>query len=283
MSRNLLLIIPLILFLSSAGPTIASAEDETPDFSVFENPNITSRPSRSQSKTEAEPPCITCGQEHPKTKNQKALEAITKKTKSVDSCITCDRVLLSKNKTKKKATKENAWDQYPQIAGYSNSAAVNAMIKYAERHAFRHSRGICYRNVKDALCRAPRGSRCKGPLVSKYMNGTPVFPELPSRQRTRIGKNAILNMKSEGFINLLDKPEFIEIIKNPASAPKGAIMVYQGGKNGGHIEIKTGYGTTGSYVSDFSAPDSIMRNKLAGRASAHYKLVGVMIKPAENI
>ena len=158
------------------------------------------------------------------------------------------------------------------------------MISYAERHSRSTSGGMCYRAVKEALCRAPRGASCRGgSLVSKYLHGTPVFPELPSRQKVRLGANATKTLKAEGFINLLDRSEFSQMIKNPASAPKGAIMIYQGGKNGGHIEIKTGHGTSGSYVSDYRAPDSVMKNELAGRASRNYKLVGVMIKPAEKL
>jgi hypothetical protein len=274
MPSKLLLILPLILFLNLS---LASAEDEDPNASM---------PNQARPKTEAEPACITCDMENPKAKNQKDLEAVTKKAKSTKkksaaSCITCGRVSL--NKPEKSFAGEDQWDHYPQISGYSNSSAVNAMIRYAERHAYRSSRGICYRNVKEALCGAPRSRRCKGPLVSNYLYGTPVFPELPSKQKVRIGKNALVNLKSEGFINLVDNPEFSEIIKNPASAPRGAILIYQGGKSGGHIEIKTGHGTAGSYVSDFRAPNSVMKNELAGRASRHYKLVGVMIKPVEKL
>jgi hypothetical protein len=281
------LISPLTFFLILAGASPVFAENEVPDFSVFADPNAP-MPTQSKSHTAAEPPCITCRQERPKTENLKAVRNVGEKleSSSKSSCITCGRVSLNDNKSNKKSLVEKGiWDQYPQISGYSDSNQVKNMISYAQRHSRRSSYGKCYRYVKQALCGDER-PRCKaGSMVSGYPSGNPVFADLPSsvKKSQRIGVNAIKTLKAHQFINLLDNPEFNEIIKNPASAPKGAIMIYQGGKNGGHIEIKTGYGATGSYISDFSAPDSVMKNELGGRASAHYKLVGVMIKPAEKL
>lgn len=257
-------------------PALCLAQDEAPDFSFFRDPNE-GKPATEKTKTEAEPPCLSC-----QTGTVKKPAPIKVKKEEAE-CIACGRVKLNPVKTKS-SLGADVWSQYPQIYGYSENPEVKAMISYAERHSRSTSGGMCYRAVKEALCRAPRSRRCKGGrLVSKYMSGTPVFPEAPSRARVKMGVNATRNLKAEGFINLLEDPEFGEMIKNPASAPKGAILIYQGGRNGGHIEIKTGHGDSGSYVSDFRAPNSVMKNELAGRASKNYRLVAVMIKPAEKL
>lgn len=264
---------------------------EEPDFSLFRDPNE-AMSSADQSKTEAEPSCISCLKSPPTPKNQLDHQKVIKKLQNLENqaqapqkkepeCITCNRVHLTKSPS---VNGDQIWRKFPQISAYSEHPEVKAMIRYAESHAHRASRGMCYRYVKEALCRSPRGKRCKGgSLVGNYLNGTPVFPEVPSRSNPKIGPNAIRNLKKQDFINLLEDPTFSSIVQNPASAPKGAIMIYQGGKNGGHIEIKTGHGANGSYISDFKAPNSIMKNELAGRASKNYKLVGVMVKPAEKL
>lgn len=261
-----------------------------PDFSKFhmDDTDEDAAP-KDKSKTQAEPPCISCNANRPIPKDLQYSRKIIQKVesekkaaqKSKIPCITCGGTAL-KNKTS--VVGENIWSQYPEISGYSEHPEVQAMIKWGLNNTYSHSRGRCLRKVKEAMCRAERGSKCRGgSLVSRYMNFTPVFPEISSRSNPKIGKNAIRSLQDEGFVNLLDDPTFNSMIRNPASAPKGAIMIYKGGQNGGHIEIKTGHGAGGTYVSDFKAPDSVMKNDLAGRASKNYRLVAVMIKPAEKL
>lgn len=260
-----------------------------PDFSNFEDPNE-STPVKSKAKTEADRPCTTCGLEHPKPKNQADLEKVAKKgiaqNKSTASkhkngkkrkqlpCVTCDNEAAKDYPT---TAVDSSWSQFPKIAAYSNSPQVAKMLEFAKKNKLSSSHKRCYRWVKGALCGVNKNTlmgystpRCApGSLVSSYPSG--------SRVSTK-NSSAIATLKRYGFKNLLEDPETKSLIKNPASAPKGAIMIYKGGKNGGHIEIKTGVGGNPDYISDFSAPDSILRNDLAGRASRNYQLVGVMVK-----
>jgi len=272
-------IISILFFILIAASS--HAEEGGADFSFFHDPNEAMP--LNKTTTQAEPPCITCNANPVVPKNIQDNKKVIKKVQSK----TLERITRDRPKTEKtdKSSLAGAaiWNQYPSIAGYSNSSAVAKMIRFAEDNSKKRvSGGKCYRFVKEALCNADRPA-CRSKLVRGYLNGTPVFPELPSTSEPKIGNNAIRNLKKEGFVDLLEKPEFSEMIKNPASAPKGAILIYKGGTKGGHIEIKTGYGTSGTYISDFRAPDSVMGNELAGRASRNYKLVSVMIKPAEKI
>jgi hypothetical protein len=167
------------------------------------------------------------------------------------------------------------WAGFPDVAGYSDSKEVATMIRMAKQRAGRASTGKCYKYVKDAIF----NSQVK--LTSKRLVATRVFPNR-RKWRGDYGLGAVENFESEGFINLLTNPETKALLKNPAAAPKGAIMIYRGGNNGGHIEIKTDYGNRASYVSDYINSTSILGNELAGRTSAHYQLVGVMIKPMKK-
>lgn len=266
-----------VLFLFGTA-TPVFAQDEEPDFSFLDDPN-TAKSTKSVSETEAGPPCTTCGTST-KTKNQQDLENVaktgikqnSKKKKQVD-CITC-----GKDDSKDyPITKDASWSQFPQIAAYSNSPQVAKMIEYAKKNKMSSSHGRCFRWVKGALCGVDKATlakrvtpRCQpSSLVSSYPPGARVSTK---------NSSAINTLKGYGFKNLMDDPVTKSLIKNPASAPKGAILIYKGGNNGGHIEIKTGSGNSPDYISDFSAPDSIFRNDLAGRASRHYELIGVMVK-----
>ncbi len=285
-----------LLFLFVGKPVAFAQQDIEPDFSNFDDPDA--KPvNKAKVAVEAEPPCGTCSGELPKTKNQEQLKTVIKETKKQatvkavkektppkrkqESCVTCGRKKVADKTYLEKATGESGWNQFPEIMAYSNSSQVENMIAWATSHHFSSSQGYCYRYVKQALCGAER-PKCKpGALVKEYLKGNPVFADLPSSvpQNKRIGSNAIKALEAEGFKNLLADPTTADLIKNPASAPKGAILIYAGGKNGGHIEIKTSERTKGSYISDFSEPNSILKNELAGRASHRYQLVGVMIKP----
>lgn len=284
--------ISLLLF---TGVSPAFAENE-PNFSYFEDPNA-ALPAKKRAQTEAELPCITCGREIPKSKNIEQLESVAKEGKKQASeqvkrkqksselmeCITCGREAKRREPKPGTVTSENAWNDFPEIAAYSNSSAVSKAIKWAEKNSFKSSRGMCYRYVKEALCGAKRPACKNDSLVDGYLSGNPVFADRASSvpKSKRVGTNAVKTFEEQGFKNLMTDPKTKDLIKNPASAPKGAILIYTGGGNGGHIEIKTGSGTKGSYVSDFSAPDSILQSELSGNASRRYELVGVMVKPME--
>lgn len=278
----------LFLFI---GKPVAFAQDIEPDFSNFDDPNA--KPvKKAKSVTEAEPPCLTCNTSHPKPKNLTDNEAVAKagmnqnkKTAAKKSqsqrkqveCITCN---AEKEPEYPKGKVDSSWSQFPKIAAYSNSPQVAKMLEVAKRNKYSTSHKRCYRFVKGALCgldkktvQGTSTSKCApGSMVSSYPSGSRVSTS---------NSSAITTLERYGFTNLLTHPETKGLIKNPASAPKGAILIYKGGRNGGHIEIKTGVGSDPDYISDFSAPNSILRNDLAGRASKNYQLVGVMVK--ENL
>ena len=130
---------------------------------------------------------------------------------------------------------------------------VEQMIKYAMKRKRPESTGYCYRYVKHALDHSG--------LASGYLTGVSAM-------------HAGRRLKAEGFSNLLDTPEWKAKVKDPSLAPKGAILVYSGGPNG-HIEIKTGNGREGGYVSDYYSDEPRTGFALAGRER---KLIGVYVK-----
>lgn len=150
------------------------------------------------------------------------------------------------------------WDADPMVSKYSNSTAVKNMISYGMSHKAGSIKHRCYHYVKDALTK-----------------GHP--PILSSRPPSVPAKNAMFELKQEGMINMMEDPRYKDLIKDPSDAPKGAVLVYSN-QGLGHIEIKTGDGSSGGYVSDFYNKDSILGNPLAGLASKHYQLTGVFIK-----
>lgn len=146
-----------------------------------------------------------------------------------------------------------------EVAAYSESEGVQKMLAHAMKNKARRSKRLCYRYVKKSLL--------AGKLVSSYPPGTRA-------------KQAMVDLKSQGMVNLLDDPNWKERIVNPKDAPKGAILVYKNSKSEepGHIEIKTGVGTRGGYVSDYYNSDSILGNVNAGMANHRYQLIGVFVK-----
>ncbi|RYF50600.1 MAG: hypothetical protein EOO38_05285 [Cytophagaceae bacterium] len=189
------------------------------------------------------------------------------------------KVVIGKNgKVSLAAANDDVWSKYPEIMAYSGSSKVQKMIDVAlensnwvlsqknrskvSRRVNYYSTGNCLRHVKQALVVAG--------ITDSYINASRVNrPEGLMLERLREKK----------FVNLLNDPKYSSIITNAASAPKGALLVYAGGGNGGHIEIKTGFGNTGTYVSDFQQSQTIMQNALGGRSSKNYRLIGVMVKP----
>lgn len=133
---------------------------------------------------------------------------------------------------------------------------IDKMIAYAQKKKSSRSTGACFRYVKNALL--------AGGLVNKYLS------EISA-------KKAGNELKSEGFVNLLEDPQLKQKIKSPYDAPRGAVLVYSGGPHG-HIEIKTGPVGEGGFISDYfseSARTGEPENQLSGRGRT---LIGVYIK-----
>ncbi|MBC7370532.1 MAG: hypothetical protein H7326_03145 [Bdellovibrionaceae bacterium] len=244
--------------------------------------------------TEGNARCINCemeAQNSRKTPNQEEMSAFAKKlmdnynaskkaaAKKQIPCVGCGQIESGKNgKVILSATTDDVWGKFPEVMSYSGSDKVQKMIDTAltnssfilgeqgrprlRKKASFDSTGWCLRYVKKALV----GSG----VTDGYIGGR--FVNRPVGNMLKI-------LKGSGFKNLLDDPKYNDIIANTASAPKGAILVYSGGANGGHMEIKTEFGNTGTYVSDYQQKVSVIQNPLGGRASRSYKLIGVMIKP----
>lgn len=76
------------------------------------------------------------------------------------------------------------------------------------------------------------------------------------------------------FINLLKDPDYKDTMKNKRNWPKGAVLVYRGGRTKhGHVEIKLDDNPTGgSFGSDFVT-------KTPSIDKRGYTLIGVMVRP----
>ncbi|KYG64500.1 hypothetical protein AZI85_03540 [Bdellovibrio bacteriovorus] len=191
-----------------------------------------------------------------------------KKTEG-DFCATCSsqqKTPAEKNRedlnkvgkakvTTKPEVPDPKWSNYPTVSKYSTSKEVEASIKYGMRNKERRSKKLCYRYVKRALL--------GGDLVGDYLPG--------SKARYAVG-----DLKRRGFTNMLEDSRFKNLIKSPADAPKGAILVYRNTRDrnhAGHAEIKTDWGKNGGYVSDFYRST---KQPLYNR-----ELIGVMIKESK--
>ncbi|MCB9026880.1 MAG: hypothetical protein H6625_11215 [Bdellovibrionaceae bacterium] len=173
-------------------------------------------------------------------------------TEAQGPCLDC-----AKSKIIKEAIDSKKLSLEAAIKSYSSSDQVKNMIHYAMRKKKRASAGVCYMFVKNALLASG--------LTAK-------------RSGERRAKNAGSSLKAEAYINLMDEPDWKNRIKSPYDAPKGAILVYNGGPSG-HIEIKTGDIGEGGFVSDYYSPNArtgISKNKNVGRGR---RLIGVYIKP----
>lgn len=151
-----------------------------------------------------------------------------------------------------KSLPDKNWSQFPEVAKYATSAAVEKSIRYGVRNKESRSKKQCYRYVKRAIL--------GGDLVDDY---------LPGAKATY----GISDLKRRGFINMMDDPRYKKLISRPEDAPKGAVLIYRNPKSTkhpGHIEIKTDWGSAGGYVSDFYRSTS---TRLHNR-----ELIGVMIK-----
>ncbi|MEK2687936.1 hypothetical protein [Bdellovibrio sp. GT3] len=165
-------------------------------------------------------------------------------------------------KKRKYTMTEHEWKNFPTVTNYSNSSKVAKTIKAGVRNKEPHSTGWCYSYVKTALQ--------SGGLVK-------------SRPPGGFAKNAVRDLKAQGFVNLMDEP-YKGIIKSPDDAPKGAVLVYETSdkRQAGDVQIKTEWGTNGGYVSDFLSDNSFLSSPKARRFKANgkpYRIIGVMIKP----
>jgi hypothetical protein len=241
-------------------------------------------------ETQGKAGCVICNtpKAQIKTADQRNYDDVIQETQkqakkdSQDCIIGCrGNVKVKKNGTlaiNEDVHGEDYWSQQADVMAYSNSSKTKTAIKSALAVARPRNKGFCFRKVKLALL--------KGKLIDHHIDGDPVFPDVPSRARRKSGRNALVTLDEQHFTNLLEDPRYADIVKNPASAPKGAVLIYRDispdGGNGGHIEIKTDWGTKASYVSDHMTPEPITKNELAGQANG-YKLVGVMVKKAEYL
>jgi hypothetical protein len=236
--------------------------------------------------------CITCALKKnnpPKSKNTRDLESVQEVIKpkakpQADSCkpgcIDCCDVkkVTASGKVILATATEETWKDFPEVLNYGNSTKVQNMIddaminssyflgsqgvRTSRKRSPNYSTGWCFRHVKKAIL--------SGGLSDTYMDGI----------RVNIPKDkAIKSLENAGFKNILNDKKYNGLITNVASAPKGAVLIYEGGGNGGHIEIKTEWGTKGTYVSDYRSPNSVLQNETTGLKSKNFRLIGVMIQP----
>ncbi|UYL09750.1 hypothetical protein B9G69_004070 [Bdellovibrio sp. SKB1291214] len=156
---------------------------------------------------------------------------------------------------------ENEWKNFPEVMKYSESKKVAKTIKSAMANREPSFTSYCYRYVKRALV--------SGQNIS--------YP--PGEH----AKQAVADLKRQGFKNLMDAP-YKGIIKSADDAPKGAIVVYATSdkSQSGDIQIKMDWGNDGGYVSDFYNPRSFLESPKArdfARRGKPYRIIGVMIKP----
>ncbi|WP_413584940.1 hypothetical protein [Bdellovibrio sp. HCB274] len=198
----------------------------------------------------------------------KALDDAAKKTpkeekKSMSEVASGKSTAIIEQLKKRKYTMtEHEWSNFPTVTKYSNSDKVARSIKAGIRNKEPGSTGWCYSYVKTAL----QG----GGLVK-------------SRPPGGMAKHAVKDLKAQGFINLMEAP-YKGIIKSPDDAPKGAVIVYETSdrRQAGDVQIKTDWGTSGGYVSDFLSDNSFLSSPKARRFKSigkPYKIIGVMIKP----
>jgi hypothetical protein len=270
------------MIAAEGGAAESSAKEEVFDFSAFFLDELAPRSSskKLKKKTEAGSSSAGCRECSSPQTTQKLTDNVRdlQNTLPVTKRRARAKRILPEPAPEPKYTTANpdeeTWKQFPDIYKYSSSNEVKKSITYALHPPgglSARSTGYCYASVKNALFKG-------GKLTKHRLIGDPVFPEIRSKARKRFGQNAIKNLLDQGFINLMEDPRTKALIKDPASAPKGAVLIYKGGHKGGHIEIKTDFGARGSYVSDFKNSHSVLGNELAGRTSAHYQLVAVMVK-----
>lgn len=124
----------------------------------------------------------------------------------------------------------------PQSGKFRYDERMIRAAKIATQRARRHSTKKCWRYVKKAM------------LAAKLINSYP---------KTVYAKQAAVELPRDyGFRKLSTR--------DPYAAPVGSVLVY-GGKNAGHVEIRTATG----FVSDFASRTPSPRRPL----------IGIFVKP----
>lgn len=182
----------------------------------------------------------------------------------ITSCSTCSDIQNKSSNTSNLTTAVNQLAIDAEIDRYSKSPQVSRMIRYARRNKLPNSINKCYRYVKYALQNSGNRNNGEEPLVDTYLDGLRA-------------KDAGADLVEQGFVNILNYPHIKSKILSPANAPKGAILVYEGGKSG-HIEIK-GEDSRGQtvYISDYMSYSARTRDSLV-ISTPYRKLIGVYIK-----
>ncbi len=120
----------------------------------------------------------------------------------------------------RKLTPEEAKNFGPNAGRFRYDSRMIRAAEIAAQRARKHSTNYCWRYVKTALLKA-------GAVDS--------YPD------TRFAKNAATELPSEyGFKRIF--------VKNPYAAPTGSVLVY-GGRDAGHVEIRTRTGFVSDYFS----------------------------------
>lgn len=146
------------------------------------------------------------------------------------------------------------------VESYSRSEQVDQLIQCAQKNVKPQPTGYCYRYVKNALL--------GGNLSDEYLNGISAATSGPA-------------LKSEGYVNLLADSEWREKIKSPYDAPRGSILVFDGGPYG-HIEIKMGDIGEGGFISDYYSESARTGRASHGLSGRGRTLIGVYVKDLEG-
>lgn len=184
------------------------------------------------------------------------------------------RNLLPKTKTLEEILAD--YDKSTQVKELLNAAATGYKAvrrktggkSYPVDGKVNRSIGACFNGVKALLSKAG------------WIDSPADLPE-------EHAKNAGTHLKKNGFVNLLENPEFAKKITNINEVPVGSVLVYEGhggnrgkkrdpGYNSGHIEVKTRQG----YMSDYFSPNPRTDGPLTGK---YRKLIGVYIKSDSNM
>ena len=250
------------------------------------------KPQRAQAAEEGQARCLSCEAESANARKlemqkfaRELMESYNKNKKPKQTgCISCGKVeVAKKGQVSLSVTTDDVWSRYPEIMNYSNSAKVQKMINKALAET-----SVQYIKAKGKVI----GTRSKNPtksygqclqhakiamhaggLTSEYGNYSRV-----NRETGYPKKNLVGHLERQGFKDILNDPKYGGLITSAASAPKGALLVYEGGTEGGHVEIKTEFGNKGRYVSDFQSELPIIQNTTAGLSSRRYKLIGVLVQ-----
>lgn len=124
----------------------------------------------------------------------------------------------------------------PQSGSFRYDSRMIRAAKIATERARKHSTKFCWRFVKRAM------------VAAKAIDSYP---------KSLYAKEAAIELPRDyGFRKLATR--------NPYAAPIGSVLVY-GGKNAGHVEIRTATG----FVSDFTSTTPSLRRPL----------IGIFVKP----